>query len=31
MKRSRWDTLMARYPALFALVLFATSIVVNLI
>lgn len=31
MRRSRWDTLMARYPALFALVLFVISIVINLI
>lgn len=30
MRRSRWDTLMARYPALFALVLFVISIVINL-
>lgn len=31
MKRSRWDVLMSRYPALFALILFAISIVINLI
>lgn len=31
MRRSRWDTLMARYPALFALVLFVISIIINLI
>jgi ribose transport system permease protein len=31
MKRSGWDTLMSRYPALFALILFVLSIVINLI
>lgn len=31
MKRSRWDELMSRYPALFALILFVLSIVINLI
>ena len=31
MKRSKWDALMSRYPALFALILFVLSIIVNLI
>jgi ribose transport system permease protein len=31
MKRASWDVLMSRYPALFALILFALSIIVNLI
>ncbi len=31
MKRSAWDALMARYPALFALVLFVFSIIINLV
>lgn len=31
MKRSGWESLTRRYPALFALVLFAVSIVINLI
>lgn len=31
MKRTSWEALMARYPALFALILFVASIVINLI
>jgi ribose transport system permease protein len=31
MKRSRWDALMSRYPALFALILFVLSIIINFI
>jgi ribose/xylose/arabinose/galactoside ABC-type transport system permease subunit len=31
MKRSRWDALLSRYPALFALILFVFSLIVNLI
>jgi ribose transport system permease protein len=31
MKRSRWDALLSRYPALFALILFVLSLIVNLI
>lgn len=31
MKRSRWEVLMSRYPALFALILFALSIIINFI
>ncbi len=31
MKRSSWDALMSRYPALFALILLALSVIVNLI
>ena len=31
MKRSSWDALMSRYPALFALVLLVLSLIVNLI
>jgi len=31
MKRSRWDVLMSRYPALFALILFVLSIIINFI
>lgn len=30
MRRSGWDALTARYPALFALILFVTSVVINL-
>ena len=29
MKRSGWDALMSRYPALFALILFVLSIIIN--
>lgn len=31
MKGSKWDALMSRYPALFALILLAVSVVINLI
>jgi len=31
MKRSGWDVLMSRYPALFALILFVLSIIINFI
>ncbi len=31
MKRSRWDVLMSRYPALFALILLVSSVVINFI
>lgn len=31
MKRTGWDSLMVRYPALFALILFVLSLVINLI